>query len=160
MYFSRKKLLLLILLFSGAGTLGSLYYGYFGDPLLNIRDGILFSPERALAPCTLCWYARVFLYPIFILSVIATTRGYRQPLAEFFLSFSLLGLLTTVYHSSIQYFGASSILECGGGVSCSEIQVAYFGFITIPVLGAIAFFAICILSVLLKETEKELHESS
>lgn len=137
-----------------AGMLGSLYFSNFGDPVNNLWLGELFNPHNALPPCDLCWWARIFLYPIVPISAIALWRSdlravwYILPLAG-------AGTLLTLYHYLIQKTPLPALTNCSSAIPCSSIQVQYFGFITIPLLGFVAFASITALAIsILRELKK------
>ncbi len=122
-----------------AGTFGSLY----------------FSEVMKYAPCTLCWYQRICLYPlVFILGVAlwtedSTYRKYALPLA-------LTGLGIAIYHNLL-YFGVISeeLTLCTQGVSCSSKQLEVFGFLTIPLLSLAGFALNTVLIVFDRRSQKE-----
>lgn len=142
---SASRLIRWIFALSLLATTGSLYFEYFGDPIQNLWLGELFNPANGLAPCTLCWWARIWLYPITLLSGMASIRN-ELIIAPYLLPLGLLGALTTGYHTIIQTFSLPSIVSCSSTTPCSTIQVAYFGFITIPLLGFVASVALSALA--------------
>lgn len=104
---------------------------------------LFFSEVAGYPPCKLCWYQRIFMYPLPILLGISqfsddqTVRKYVLPLA-------LIGFSIAVYHYFLQMF--PTILPCSDEVaSCAAKQFAYFGYITIPLMSASAFLLIIIL---------------
>ena len=54
--------------------IGSLYYGWFGDPFLNIKTGELFLRSNGLEPCEMCWFARILMYPIVVISLVGMIK--------------------------------------------------------------------------------------
>jgi len=90
-----------IFIISLLATVGSLYFGYFGDPLTNILSGDLFNKANAIAACDLCWYIRIFQFPILLISAIALIRNdyhsiwYIRPLA-------LLGIIVSAYKYTLE----------------------------------------------------------
>ena len=109
-----------------AATLGSLY----------------FSEVRELIPCELCWYQRIFMYPLAIILGIAAYRNdpgigvYTAPLAW-------VGAAIAAFHYLLQMVPLlGSLATCGGGVPCTEVEVEFLGFITLPLLSLVAFVAI------------------
>jgi disulfide bond formation protein DsbB len=143
-----------ILFFALFGTLGSLYYSNFGEPIANMLAGTLFPSGQGLPPCTLCWWARILLYPMVVISAVGI-RKKDQSFTDYILPLSLAGIGLTTYNYAIQKFGVKQVLECATDVvPCSEVQVEYFGFVTIPLLGLIAFIGVTVLCVLNKEVEK------
>ena len=125
--------LFLCWLVAAVSTLGSLFFS-------NVMD---------FAPCILCWYQRIFLFPLVIVLAMGLfpfdikVVRYAMPLA-------LVGLLTALYHNLL-YTGIipESIQPCSQGVSCTEKYID-FGFITIPLLSALSFSIILILLIILK----------
>ena len=110
--------------------------------LLSVAGSLFFSEVVELPPCVLCWYQRIAMYPlVLIIGIgIATKDGrwkiYALPLA-------LIGLALAGYHNLI-YYGVipESLTPCTQGVSCSERQIEWFGFVTIPLMGLLSFLMI------------------
>ena len=124
-------------------TLWSLYYSYFGDPVFNIQTGELFSLINWLAPCDLCRYARVLMYPLVVISWIGL-RQKSTSYIKYVLPFSLLGILLETYHYLLQKANIATSFTCTFSNPCNALQVDYFWFITIPFLCLIAFLIITI----------------
>jgi len=105
--------------------------------------GALFLGEvMGLTPCVLCWYQRIFMFPlVFVLAAglfpfDPRVLRYAQPLA-------IAGLLVAVYHLLlVAGIIPETATPCTKGVPCSEVQIVWFGFLTIPLLSVIAFVAI------------------
>jgi len=116
-----------------AATLGSLF----------------FSEVMALPPCSLCWYQRIFMFPLPILLLMglfpldAKVVRYALPLA-------LAGWAIAAYHTLLQ-LGVipESAAPCSQGVSCSSAYLELFGFVSIPVLSLLAFSSAVGLLILL-----------
>ena len=116
-----------------ASTLGSLF----------------FSEIMLFPPCILCWYQRIFLFPlvfIFATGLFSCDKSvvrYGLPLAA-------AGWLVALYHNLL-YSGIipKSIQPCSRGVSCTEDYIDLFGFLTIPMLSLLAFSAILALLLIL-----------
>lgn len=105
---------------------------------------LFFSEIMELPPCTLCWYQRIFMFPLaIVLTVGALTadpgcRRYALPLA-------IGGWLIAVYHVLLQVgVVPEAAAPCQQGVSCTEVQFALFGFASIPALSLFAFSAITV----------------
>ena len=84
------------------------------------------------------------MYPIvFVLGVGLLQR---DPTAwRFALPLSLVGLLISFYHVTVQYRSSLEIVAGGTGVPCSARYVAVFGFVSIPVMAAVALLLIAVL---------------
>lgn len=137
------------------GVLGSLYYSNFGDPVSNVAQGILFDPSRAFEPCHLCWWARILLYPIAVISLVGIIKKDRN-FTDYILPLSLLGILLEIYHYSLQMFPSGNSAFCTLDNPCSSVEVAYGGFITIPLLAGIAFYIITALCFMNRSINKRL----
>lgn len=95
---------------------------------------LYFSEVLGLVPCELCWYQRIFMYPlvpVLGLAVIEDRPGvYRTVLA-----LSVPGAGVATYHSAIQRLGEGS---CSIGTGCTTIQYELLG-LSIPNMALIAF---------------------
>lgn len=132
---NNKLFMQLIFLVSLIATLGSLY----------------FSEIRLYLPCEMCWYQRIIMYPMVVISLIGVIK--EDANARIYLRvFSGAGVLVSAYHYSMQKisFVADSLPACTG-VDCTVQYINWSGFITIPFLAFIAFVLIFILSFLIKK---------
>jgi disulfide bond formation protein DsbB len=116
-----------------AATLGSLF----------------FSEVMDLPPCSLCWYQRIFMFPLPILLLMglfpldAKVVRYALPLA-------LAGWAIAAYQTLLQLgIIPESAAPCSQGVSCSSAYLELFGFVSIPVLSLLAFSGVVGLLILL-----------
>ena len=132
----RRKLYLQLLFFTSLiATIGSLY----------------FSEVRQYVPCEFCWYQRILMYPIVVISLIALIR--QDFGAKYYIrALSILGILMGGYHYALQKvsFIGDGMAACEG-VSCTVQYINWSGFITIPFLSFIAFTIILILTFLIKK---------
>ncbi|OGM06143.1 hypothetical protein A2125_02335 [Candidatus Woesebacteria bacterium GWB1_43_5] len=106
-----------------------------------------------LAPCDLCWFQRIFMYPLVIIFLIARARKIPR-IWEIALPFSALGILVASYHYLIQIFPQMS-QTCGLFGSCTDIPFRDFGYITLPWMSLTAFVFITILMFILRGRELE-----
>ncbi|MDQ0232366.1 disulfide oxidoreductase [Metabacillus malikii] len=116
---------------SFVATLGSLY----------------FSEILQYTPCELCWYQRIFMYPLVIILGIGVFKKDAKA-ARYSLLLSAIGGCISLYHYGIQkidFLGNNSI-ECGI-VPCTGEYINWLGFITIPFLALIAFIIIFVTSI-------------
>jgi len=107
--------------------------------LVATLGSLFFSEVMRLPPCVLCWYQRIFMYPL----VVVTTVGllWRDPGApRYAWPLAAGGLAVAVYHNLLYYhLIPESITPCTTGVSCTSRQIEWLGFITIPLLSLTAF---------------------
>jgi disulfide bond formation protein DsbB len=115
--------------------------------LASTVGSLFFSEVMGLPPCVLCWYQRVAMYPLVL--IIATgivTRDARM--RAYALPLCLAGLAVSIYHNLL-YYGVipETLTPCAEGASCTERQIEWFGFVTIPLMGLAAFLglALCLL---------------
>lgn len=109
-----------------AATLGSLY----------------FSEIAGYAPCILCWYQRIAMYPLVVILFVGIIRKERD-IAAYVLPLAVIGGIISVYHNLLYY----NILEeaeasCRFGISCTTKFIEWFGFLTIPLLSLLSFVAV------------------
>ncbi len=105
--------------------------------------GALFLSEVVgVAPCALCWYQRAFMFPlVFVLGtglfpLDRRVVRYAAPLVA-------AGWLLALYHLLLtRGVIPAGMSPCTQGVPCSEDPVAWFGFVTIPLLSLLSFTAI------------------
>jgi disulfide bond formation protein DsbB len=102
---------------------------------------LFFSEVMGFAPCVLCWYQRIALFPL-VLILPMGLFPFDAKAAKFALPLTTAGLLTAIYHNLL-YAGLvpSSIQPCTQGVSCTEKYIEFFGFISIPLLSLLAMAA-------------------
>ncbi|QHA38674.1 disulfide bond formation protein B (plasmid) [Rossellomorea marisflavi] len=120
-------------------TLGSLY----------------FSEIKGFVPCEMCWYQRIFMYPLVLILGIATFQN-DLGLRKIVLPMAIIGGTISVLHYLEQKVdGFGGIKPCANGVPCNVQYINWFGFITIPFLALTAFTLITIFMLLsFKGTKK------
>lgn len=121
--------------------------------LIATVGSLFFSEVMELPPCVLCWYQRIAMYPLlFIIGTGIILRDAR--LKIYALPICLIGLAISGYHNLL-YYGIipESITPCTEGISCTSRQIEWFGFITIPLMGLIAFIATAVCLIFYKTKE-------
>ncbi|MBW1791583.1 MAG: disulfide bond formation protein B [Desulfobulbaceae bacterium] len=112
---------------------------------------IFFSSVMEFAPCVLCWYQRIFLFPL-VLILGAGLFSIDKGVVKYALPLAAAGWLTALYHSLLySEIIPKSIQPCSKGVSCTEKYIDLFGFLTIPMLSLLSFSAIITLLLTLKK---------
>lgn len=116
----------------------------------SVTGSLFFSYIMGFAPCVLCWYQRIFLFPLVILLAMGLFP-FDKSVVKYALPLAIAGWLTAVYHNLL-YSGIipESIQPCSQGVSCTEKYIDLFGFITIPMLSLLSFTTIIALLITLK----------
>jgi len=116
--------------------------------LVSVLGSLFFSEVMKLPPCVLCWYQRIELYPLVLIFTVGIFER-DQRMTRYAWPLVGLGLLTAIYHSLLYYHVIpEGISPCTQGASCTERQIEWFGFVSIPLLSLLAFLVIaaCLLS--------------
>ena len=144
--FIKAKAILLVFAISSIAALGSLF----------------FSDVAGLAPCNLCWWQRIFMYPIPLLSFIALIRK-EKGIEYYLLPLSVIGGLIALYQyflqlAALNHLNISSLVNCSTGgftASCSSTAFLQFGFLTIPLMSLMIFvYLILILALKISDQKK------
>ena len=128
--FVKRHAILLSFIVALTATLGSLFY----------------SEIVGYEPCKLCWFQRIFIYPLVFLFGLALWRR-EKVIIPYGLVMSAVGFLIAAYHYLLQ-LGIAPSVNCGVigyAAACSQRFVMAFGFITIPLMSATAFALIFLL---------------
>lgn len=96
-------------------------------------------------PCLLCWYQRIFMFPLAIILGMAAFAEDRRG-AVYALPLALGGAAIAGYHTAlIAGWVPQWWVPCGAGPSCSEQSLEILNGIQIPWLSLLAFIAIAFL---------------
>ncbi len=117
---------------------------------LSTTGSLFFSSVMEFAPCVLCWYQRICLFPLVVI-LGAGLLSFDKHVVKYSLPLALVGWLVALYHTLL-YSGIipESIQPCSQGVSCTEEYIDLFGFITIPMLSLLSFSTIIALLLILQ----------
>jgi disulfide bond formation protein DsbB len=109
---------------------------------VSTLGSLFFSEVMGFAPCVLCWYQRICMYPL-VLMLPAALFPFDRSVVRYALPLSLLGALIAIFHLLlVAGYIPESIKPCVQGIPCSEVQIEWFGFVTIPLLSGLSFLAI------------------
>ncbi len=117
---------------------------------------LVYSEVINFAPCMLCWYQRIFLYPlVFIFGVALWNKD--KKIIRYTLPLLCVGFVISVYQNFRYYFGETGNLPCdASGISCYQQLVSEFGgYISIPMLALTAFFVLIVLMLVGHFVNKE-----
>ncbi len=118
----------ILFFFSFTSLLGSLFY----SEILN------------LVPCALCWYGRICMYPIAIITGTALLTQ-RKDITIFTYPFILGGIALSSYHIGLQQGWIPAFLcSAESGVACSTPPFIMYGFITIPSMAVIVYITMLV----------------
>lgn len=102
--------------------------------------GSLFLSEvMERAPCVLCWYQRIFMFPLPLI-LTAGLFPFDLRCTRYALPVAIAGWGFALYHCLL-YLGIipKSLQPCSQGVSCTDAKLELFSFVTIPMLSLLAF---------------------
>ncbi len=109
--------------------------------------GAIFIGEvMGQTPCVLCWYQRIFMFPLtFVLGLACLAVETRA--AKYGLVLAVPGGLIAGWHVMLFYGVISeAIAPCTQGVSCADAEMTISG-IPLPLLSLLTFTAIAALTI-------------
>ncbi len=110
--------------------------------MIATLGSLFFSEIMGLIPCELCWYQRIFIYPLAIILLIGL-HPLDTGVVRYALPLAIIGLLFTVYHTLLFYgLIPENLQPCREGVSCTDDSMVLMGFLPIPLLSLAAFMVI------------------
>lgn len=106
---------------------------------ISTLSALFLGEIMGYAPCVLCWYQRIAMFPlVFVLA--AGLFPFDRRVIHYALPLALAGLALAAFHLAlIAGWIPESIKPCQQGVPCSDVQITWFGFVTIPLLSLLSF---------------------
>lgn len=130
-----------------------LYFAWLVS-VVSMAGSLYFSNVLGYPPCDLCWWQRVFTYPlVFVLFVGLWKKDRHVP--YYVLPLALAGMVFAIYHNLL-YEGIipEVIKTCASGVSCTTEYIEFLGFISIPLLSLFSYITIIVSSVVFMTLDK------
>lgn len=116
--------------------------------VIATAGSLFFSEVMNFIPCDLCWFQRIFMYPLVIVLGVAVMK--KDTTASLYSAIlSGIGGTIALYHYLLEKVPALSSLDNCGIIPCTFPYINWLGFITIPFLSLIAFTLIFILSLMI-----------
>ena len=82
--------------------------------------GSLYAQYLGIEPCVLCWWQRIFMYPLVVIIPVGIWRADRG-LFAYVLPLSILGGIIALYQTLLYYDILSEALApCAVGISCTQ----------------------------------------
>jgi len=120
---------------------------------LGATLGSLYLSEIVhLVPCRLCWFQRIFMYPLVIVCGVAAWRRDTQVRLTATI-LAGIGFVIAVYHYLIQHFPSLDTGACDPTAPCSAAYIWQWNFVSIPFMAGSAFAAILTLMFVLRTNE-------
>ena len=112
----------------------------FAVAALATGGSLFFSEIAHFVPCELCWYERICMYPLAIVTLLAALANDHR-VARYLLPLPLVGAGIAGYHELIERGVVAQpracVLSAPGG--CATKWMDELGYVTIPVLTLTAF---------------------
>lgn len=111
---------------------------------LAVLGTLIYSELIGFPPCRLCWFQRIFMYPVLVLLGAGLFRK-ETIIVPYVKLLAFGGAIVALYHYVVQMSPTVSA-ACGAiGESCDERLVFEFGFVTIPLMSLLIFVMIFVL---------------
>lgn len=124
-------------------------YLAFGIALTATLGSLYYSDVMGFIPCKLCWYQRILMYPLVIVTLVGIFLQ-DEYLPNYVLPFTVAGILLSGYHYLVQVGILPEPVSCADIVPCGGRYVNYLGFITIPFMALTAFTLITVILAVVK----------
>ena len=108
---------------------------------------LFFSEIMNLPPCVLCWYQRIFMFPLVLLLPMGLFP-HDPKVVRYALPLAAAGWLVALFQVLlVAGLIPEQVKPCTQGVPCGEVQIMWLGFIHIPLLSFVAFSTILALLI-------------
>lgn len=115
--------------------------------LVSVLGSLFFSQVLKYAPCDLCWYQRICIYPMVL--IILTGLFLQSKQTPYFLApLAVVGLGIAIYHNLVYYRIIQVIVPCSENAPCTQQHINWLGFITIPLLSLMGFLVLVLFNIL------------
>jgi disulfide bond formation protein DsbB len=132
-------------------------WGAFVVAAIATGGSLFYSQIAGFIPCEFCWFQRMMMYPLSILTLLIAARGDNQA-ARYLLPLPIVGAGTSIYHMLLEHHVIKEPGACtltGGGCTANWIALHSFGYLTIPTLALTAFLLLIGFLVLASTGESE-----
>lgn len=129
--------------------------------ILSTAGALIYQEIYRTPVCILCWWQRIFMFPIDIIAIIALlqkNRGVHAMIA----ALAVLGAGIAGYHYYYHVIGLVlklpvdlSCAAFGLLPACTESPILIFGFVTIPLMALLVFLAILTLTFFASRAARE-----
>ena len=113
---------------------------------------LYFSEKVGFAPCKLCWYQRIAMYSIAIISFVAALRNDKN-IARYTIVLAPLGLIVSTYHYLLEWFPTLETNVCSLDVPCTAVWFRELGFVTLCFMAGCAFITVIAVSLAIMREE-------
>lgn len=112
--------------------------------MISTLGSLFFSEVMELPPCSLCWYQRIFMFPLPVVLFVGLMPDGEQSFdvraVRYALPLAIVGWLIALYHLGLQSgIIPESAAPCTQGISCTDVSLQLFGILSIPMLSFLSF---------------------
>ena len=141
------------------GTGWTLLFAAWLVAMISTLGSLFFSEIMELPPCSLCWYQRIFMFPLPVVLFVGLMPGGGQSVdvgaVRYALPLAVIGGLIALYHLGLQSgIIPESAAPCTQGVSCTDVSLQLFGILSIPMLSLLSFSIMIGLMIALKKRSR------
>ena len=132
-------------------------WGAFVVAAVATGGSLFYSQVALFIPCEFCWFQRILMYPLSILTLLIAVRGDNRA-ARYLIPLPVVGAGTSIYHILLERHVIKESSGCtitGGGCTTNWIFNHSFGYPTIPELALTAFLLLIGFLVLASTGESE-----
>lgn len=130
--------------------------------IVSVAGSLIYQLVYMTPVCELCWWQRIFLYPISVITLVALWFRTRETHVTVGI-LSAFGLWYALYHYYYHFqgfvLGNKLTLPCSyGGLmpACTDSPILVFGFATIPFMGIMVFGSMLMISGLAYFTSRRI----
>jgi Disulfide bond formation protein DsbB len=117
-------------------------WGAFVVASVATGGSLFYSQVAGAIPCEFCWFQRVLMYPLSILTLFLAARGDTRG-ARYLIPLPVVGAGTSIYHMLIEHDVIKEPKACSlsapGGCAVNWLTKESFGYLTIPTLALTGF---------------------
>jgi disulfide bond formation protein DsbB len=109
---------------------------------------LYFSEVAGFAPCKLCWFQRIAMYPLAPILLVAALRRDRS-VGWYVFPLAATGVAIAGYHALLEWRPSLDGGVCGAvGPSCTDVWFREFGFVTLAFMALVGFLSIIVFTLL------------
>jgi len=113
----------------------------FAVAAMATTGSLIYSEGLDYEPCRLCWFQRIFMYPLAVVLGIAALRRDRK-IWRYTIPLAVIGGSISIYHSLIEHFPTLESSSCSLSVPCSTPPVWRYGFVSLAYMALSGFVLI------------------
>lgn len=107
---------------------------------------LYFSEKVGFAPCKLCWYQRIAMFSIAVISFAAALRNDKN-IARYTIVLAPIGLVVSTYHYLLEWFPTLETNVCSLDVPCTAVWFRELGFVTFSFMAGCTFITVIAVSL-------------